>query len=747
MDRDHLFLPKLSKVKWISISLGLICTTLVLLAKGFNIPIASPFLTELDNKIYDQIVTLNWHEHKPIPRVVIIDIDEQSIQKEGRWPWRRDRMAELLNKLKKDGVVTVGMDIVMSEAEINYALGLKQKLQQLTPQSAAKQTPFFDTLDKVAPQVDSDQALAHSLSDHSVVLGFLFQNEVHVKKGVLPPYLTDPKNTPLDARNFPSIEFKGYNGSVDLLMNAATKGGFVTNLPDIDGTVRHALLLANHNGKLYPNLALATAMNYLFIDHMSLVTQNKKLTGIQLDGIFIPTNSRGQILIPFWGGPGTLDYYSATNILQDKVDSKDLQGAIAIIGSSITLLADLHESPVTLMFPGVEMVGNIVQAIVSQQIAVQYNWNTFGGTVFIILYGVFFSILLPLINIYLALLITLVTLFLALSGSVFMFVVHNIYIPNGVLLTLSTLLALVNYSYSFIIEKRQKQKISHLFGQYVPGDYLKELIDSPESFSMEGQTRDMTVQFSDIRNFTSLSENLDASSVKRLLNTFFTPITEIIFKHRGTIDKYVGDMIVAFWGAPIEDEEHAYHAILSSLSVFAHLGDINMSMKQIDLPEVHIGIGLASGLMNVGDMGSEFRRAYTVLGDTVNLASRLQDLTKFYQVDILVNDLTRKGQDKILWRTIDKVAVKGRRTALTIYQPLCLVSEASPELLEEVEEYHLALKDYYAQDWLSAEKRFEELKTRHQDIYIYRLYLDRILSFKQTPPPKDWDGVYIHLHK
>nr|WP_284498330.1 adenylate/guanylate cyclase domain-containing protein [Legionella maioricensis] len=738
---------KLTNTQFIEIFLGLFCTVLLLIVALFNIPFISTFIKQMDGKIYDQFVSLNWHSHQQNPRVVIINIDEYSVQKEGRWPWPRDRMALLVSKLKQAGVVTIGLDIVMSEAEVNYALGLKKKLEQLDPIPSPEQKKLMYTLETIAPKIDNDQIFAQTLLDHNVVLGFLFQHETDVKKGVLPPPLNYQSNIPIKENQPPLSTFEGYNGTLDLFLKASTQAGFVTNFPDTDGIVRHALVLARYNNKIYPSLALKIAINYLLVENTELLIHDQKIYGIQLDGTFIPTNSRGQILIPFFGGPGTLDYYSATDILHDKVDKKELDSSIAIIGSSMTLLADLHDSPVAPLFPGVEMVGNIVQGIVGQQLASEYSWRTPQGIILLIFFGVLFSLIFPFVGILGKLLVTLISIFLIFSATLLLFVFKSFYVSSTLLITLIILQALINYAYSYIIERRQKRQINQLFGQYVPEQYVKELIESPEQYSMEGQTLNMTVQFADIRNFTSISESLDAVGVKHLLNTFFTPITEIIFSYRGTIDKYVGDMIVAFWGAPIADEHHAYNAIMSSLSIFQHLPEINAKMKENNLPQVNIGLGLATGLMNVGDMGSEFRRAYTVLGDTVNLASRLQDLTKFYQVDILANDTARFETDTFLWRAIDKVSVKGRKTALTIYQPLGLLSEASPEILNELEEYNKALIDYYAQNWLAAEIKFTELHSQNPELYLYQLYLERILIFKKTPPPKDWDGVYAHLHK
>lgn len=746
MNRKRGFLPKLKRIKWTEIALGFLCTFFILTAQFFNIPGVTPLIKQLDGQIYDQVIKLNTNNNLQNPHVVIINIDEKSVQREGRWPWPRDKMARLIQQLKQNGVVTIGMDIVMSEAEINYALGLKNKLLQLNNSTSDNQNYLITSLDKIAGQVDNDQAFAQSLLDHNVVLSFLFHNEPEVQKGKLPSPLIITHG--LNAVATKTLyEFQGYNGSLDLFTNTAKQAGFVTNLPDKDGTVRHSFIIAKHNNKLYPSLSLATAINYLLIDNVNLVTRNKHLYGVQIDGIFIPTNSYGQILIPFWGKPGTLDYYSATDILNNKIHAQELEGSIAIIGSTMTLLSDLHQSPVSQLFPGVEMVGNMIQGMISQQLTSEYNWYTTQALICFILFGLILAILYAFFGIFGKMMLTLITLIGISGGVITLFLFRNLYVPSAFLFSLVLLQTLVSYIYSFIIERRQKIKINQLFGQYVPKDYVQELIEYPEHYKMDGQTRNMTVQFADIRNFTTISETLNAVKVKKLLNTFFTPITEIIFNHRGTIDKYVGDMIVAFWGAPLKDKEHAYHAIMSALTVFKQLPEINEKLCEKDLPPVNIGIGLASGLMNVGDMGSEFRRAYTVLGDTVNLASRLQDLTKFYQVNILVNDLTRDGQDAFIWRPVDKVIVKGRKSALTIYQPLGIVTDVSSEQIEELEEYKLALDDYYAQNWTAAEKKFTRLKKLHSETYLYLLYLQRIKSFKTTPPPKHWDGVYMHHYK
>lgn len=740
-------LLKNMKSRWTQVYIGLFSTVFIFIADVFQVPLVSFLINQLDNRIYDQMVQLNLRPHLQNPQVVIIDIDNKSVEKEGRWPWPRNKMAELINKLKQYGVVTIGTDIVMAESEVNYAIGLKTELQPLKTKLTPEQQQLPVLLEEIAPQVDNDQIFAHSLLGHNVVLGYLFHNDQIIQKGVLPPPLTNPEGKTIFRGNLDFYQFSGYNGCLELFLKASTQAGAVTNLPDSDGAVRHGLMIASYDNKLYATLALAIAMNYLMVDHAVLQIYDNQLLGLQIGSVFVPTTPQAQILIPFWGLPGTLNYLSATDVMQGTVDPQLLQGSIAIIGSTMILLADLHQSPIAQSFPGVEMVGNMVQGIVNQQLVTLYNWHTAHGRLYIILIGLYLTFLFSFIGVTGMLLLAIICVLIVLTFSIYLFVYQSLYVPLAFVLVLIILQTLLNYGYLFMIERRQKRKINQLFGQYVPEEYVKELIEFPDQSSMEGLEREMTVLFSDIRDFTTISESLSASDVKRLLNAFFTPVTEIIFSFRGTIDKYVGDMIVAFWGAPISDEDHSYHAIMTSLEMIKRLPDINAKLIEQNLPAVNMGIGLATGLMNVGDMGSEFRRAYTVIGDTVNLASRLQDLTKFYHVNILVSDVTQSEQDQFVWRAVDKITVKGRKKGLIIYQPLGMFNDTSDEVFAELDEYHSALNDYYARKWSSAEKKFAMLGTKSPNVYLYQMYLTRIKEFQQTPPAEDWDGVYIHLHK
>ena len=747
----HQTIYKALKNKAIPIGLGFLCIVLAFFVQNFKIPYLSNPLSDLSGLIYDGLININVQLLPQTVKVVVIDIDDESVLQEGRWPWPRNKMATLIDSLKKAGVLVVALDIVMSQPEINYATGVSQRLPELLGPNAELTQKMVPLLNEVAPQFDNDKLFATALQQNDVVLGYLFQEDPSIKVGMIAPPLKNQESEPIYTSNLMVHEFKGYNGILKEFSNVSPSSGFVSSIPDEDGMLRYGLLVAGFNNQLYASLALTTVMNYLMTDTIELVTYEdmgiKSLKGIQVGGVYIPTNQSGQLLIPFYGPPGSMDYYSASDVMSGHLHENELTGAIAVIGSSMVLLADLHPSPISDSFPGVEINANIISGILSQQIVTYFQWYSWLGILAMVGLGIFLSFAFAFLGPILLVFAFLLFIFLAWLVSWLFFSHYHLYIDITVILFMGTLQAILHFVASFQLERRQKNKIRNLFGQYVAPDHVKQLTEFPDLYTMEGEERNMTVFFSDIRNFTSLSEELSATDVKLFLNTIFTPITEIIFAHHGTVDKYVGDMVVAFWGAPIVDPQHATHAIETALVIQNKLAQINDQLKDKNLPSMKIGMGLSTGLMNVGDMGSAFRRSYTVLGDTVNVGSRLQDLTKFYQVSILVGESTRINQDQFLWQFIDKVSVKGRREALNIYEPLGYYEEASDAIHEELNNYERAITNYFQQDWVQAKSLFEQLVNHYPAKYLYQLYVSRINERMTQPTQLAWDGSYIHTHK
>ena len=319
-------------------------------------------------------------------------------------------------------------------------------------------------------------------------------------------------------------------------------------------------------------------------------------------------------------------------------------------------------------------------------------------------------------------------------------------VPLASLLAYTLLAALLQITYGFFVESRNKRHLSTIFGQYIPPKLVEEIDSSGADVSLDGDTRNMSVLFSDVRGFTTLSEGLDARELTQLMNEFLTPFTRAIQTHRGTIDKYMGDAVMAFWGAPLPDEEHANHALAAAYDMLVAVRALDEPFAARGWPPIQVGIGIATGDMNVGNMGSEFRVAYTVMGDTVNLGSRLEGLTKQYGVDIIVSEGTASQLSGFVLRELDLVRVKGKQEPVAIFEPIGREDSLDSNTLEELATYHNAVATY-------REKRFDESATMFARLSessndrIYRIYAERIAAFRTSPPPTDWDGVFEHLVK
>jgi adenylate cyclase len=361
--------------------------------------------------------------------------------------------------------------------------------------------------------------------------------------------------------------------------------------------------------------------------------------------------------------------------------------------------------------------------------------------------GVALAILLPVLSASLGTLLSACVLLAAVVVNGSMWEYGNIALPMaGGLMMVFALFAL-NMTYGYFTTERTKRKITNLFGQYVPSEVVDEMSKNPEQVSMEGESREMTILFSDVRGFTTISEGLEPKELAQLMNEFLTPLSRVVYSHRGTIDKYMGDCIMAFWGAPLPDTHHAYNAILSGLEMQRTLRELQPHFKQRGWPEIHIGVGINTGRVNVGNMGSEVRVAYTVMGDAVNLASRLEGITKEYGAQVLVGESTKAAVPEFVYREIDLVRVKGKDRPVAIFEPLGLVGEVAQTVLDETELFRQALRLYRKQEWDQAELQLLSLLKLAAGTRLYEVYAERIAYYRNNPPGENWDGVFVFKTK
>lgn len=699
----------------------------------------------LDNLGYDmqlrtRVLTDNI---KPKSPVAIIDIDEKSLKAEGHWPWPRSKLADLVTALQKQGAIVIAFDIVFPEKEGNIAETLMDQLaKQNSLDAATKQT-----LTKNLAEFDYDRVFAQALSESQSVLALAFTPQPQTYNVLPSPLLT---LSPEMEAQLTISRGEGFVGSIPILQNAAKLGGFINIFHDSDGIIRRAPMVMEYKNGVYPALSLQAVLAYLG-ESITLVTpqydQTHVLEGIKLSDRVIPTDARGHALIPFIGRSFTFPYYSATDALHYNLPPNAVLGKILFLGTSALGLGDLQPTSIQSPYPGVEIQATLVNGILENNFSYTPAWTNGAKFVITILLGLISAFLFPYLGPrVLGLIIVLLPISLLLINNWIWKetgLVLSLLIP--VLLTIG--LAFLNIIYGYLFESRRREQLKRMFGQYVPARHIDQMLRSSSDYALRGEDRQMSVLFADIRDFTTISEGLSAAELVQLLNLYLNPMTEVIFKHHGTIDKYVGDMIMAFWGAPLRDKHHERNAIQCALDMQEKLIEVKKLTDQNKWPEIKIGIGVNSGTMSVGDMGSKYRRNYTVLGDAVNLGSRVESLTKYYGAKIIVTESTHQNQTKFVFRKLDLVKVKGKTKGVAIYEVLCTQEKLSPELAAELEKYNHALEFYFNQQWDDALKLMSELQQAYPDKKIYRLYIDRIQEFKTHTPPSGWDGVYVHATK
>jgi adenylate cyclase len=726
---------------------------LTLLIDTFGI-IKYPFLNQLENWTYD--ARLNYKRLNTIDdRIVIVDIDESSLALEGRWPWSRDKLAAIVNNLfEVYQADVVGFDIVFAEKD--ESSGLKEF--EFLASTELKDDPLFHkALDNIRPSLEYDQMFAKALKDRNVVMGYYFKSNVSeneiAQSGLLPPAVTK-LNKQLSAR-LPINKALGYGGNLKILQSSARSGGFFDNpFVDSDGVFRRVPLIQIHQDQVYASLALSTTQAYLKNSDIKLNVVNNgtkndqyfALESVHINEFSIPVDGKGAVYVPFRGLSYSFPYISAHKILNKKIDPDSLKGKIVLVGTTAPGLLDLRSTPVQSVYPGVEIHANIISGILDQRIKHSPAWTIGYEFIILILIAATMAFLLPVSSPLMATVATTIVLILTVSGTLMAWN-SQIILPLASPVLLIVLNYILHMSYGFFIESRGKRQLAHLFGQYIPPEIVDEMSKSPANFSLDGENKVMTVLFSDVRGFTTISEGMDPKQLTQLMNALLTPMTRVIHKHRGTIDKYMGDAIMSFWGAPLEDPDHARHALHAAMEMMVELKIMQKDFESRGWPPINIGIGLNTGNMNVGNMGSEFRMAYTVLGDSVNLGARLEGLTKEYGVNIIVSESTKESIPEFTYRDLDLVRVKGKNEPIAIFEPIGHEDEIDEATTLELARYNQALQSFRAQNWDQAETDFFALSQIHPDRFLYQVYLNRVTHYKGHLPNDDWDGVFTHTSK
>ncbi len=712
-----------------------------------------PMIDKLSAVLYDYRLQLTMPRTLD-DRIVILDIDEKSLKEEGRWPWSRDRLALLMDKLfDKYGIGVVGFDVVFAEKDESSGIRI---LERLGKNQLKGDAGFQSALEQIRPQLEYDKLFAEKIKNRKVVLGYYLTDQKEKNlSGMLPEPIFSKdafKGNPVAFLNF-----NGYGANLPELQMAAASAGHFNPLIDVDGVVRRVPMLAEYDGAYYESLSVAMVRALLGNASMLPGFADGKSDGyaglewLELDSeagaLKIPVDQNVSTFVPFRGKQGSFRYIPVTDVLHDRVDEAALKGKIVLVGTTAPGLLDMRATPVGEVYPGVEVHANMIAGILDQNLKQRPAYMLGAEVLWLLLIGVSLSFLMPHLTPAKAMLVSAFLFVTSIGLSLALWVYGNLMMPVANSLIMIALLFALDMSYGYFVESRTKRQITSLFGQYVPGELVEEMSLHPESVSMEGESREMTILFSDVRGFTSISEGLDPKELTLLMNEFLTPLSRVIYKHRGTIDKYMGDCIMAFWGAPLPDPNHVQNAILAGIEMQATLAALQPHFKERGWPEIHVGVGINTGRVSVGNMGSEVRVAYTVMGDEVNLASRLEGITKQYGVGIIVGENARKIAKDFTYRELDHVRVKGKDKPVAIYEPIGLTSEVSKAINDEIRLFHEVLRMYRKQDWDQAELQLMNLQRISPATRLYEIYIERVEYFRKNPPGPDWDGVFVFKTK
>jgi adenylate cyclase len=701
------------------------------------------------------------------PRIVVVDVDEKSLAEIGRWPWGRDRMAAFTDELfANQHAAVVGFDAIFAEPDASSGLPALERLALTSKAVSEAIAPLRTTL-------DFDQRFARALQGRNVVLGYYLGSARDGRRtGLLPKPVFDA--SALQGRSIAFTHWDGYAANLPLFAQAAPHAGYFNNVQDPDGLVRAVPLIAEVIGQHHEALSLAMYRAYtgmptvqpgfaterwLTKDYSALrsvlLTQGKTVEAIPVDAhVRVPVPFRGP------GGPrgGSFEYISASDLLNHRIAADHLKGRLVLVGSTAPGSYDQRATPVAEVYPGVEVHANLLSGLLDARLPVEPDWASSFEVLQLLVIANALAWLLPRQRAVRGAQLAVAIGALLITVNLWAYRTHELMLPLASALLLAAVLFFGITFWSYVVEGRSRRSLAKLFGTYVPPELVEEMARDPARYDMRAENRELTVMFCDMRNFTRVAELLQPEDVRALVNSFFSSMTSAIREHRGTLDKYIGDAIMAFWGAPIADASHAANATRAALAMTARLDALNADLRARGLPEIGLGIGLNTGTVCVGDMGSDMRRSYTVMGDAVNLASRIEGLTRHYGVDVLVGATTRRAAaqtaaepaalasgDRWRWVEVDRVRVKGKREPVTLFTPVAIPAENVLRFDDEMRLWRLALASHRLHHWDETQAHLQELLTAFAAsprIGLYRQLGERTRQYRAAPPPADRDGAH-----
>ena len=710
----------------------------------------------LEYKSYD--LKVRSRGVRPISdQVAIVAVDEKSLRSEGRWPWPRTLMAQLVDRISQSGAAAIGFDIFFSEKDVYVPFTEVDKAIQGIDLQGYSQASFMAWLKDVG---DSDGKFAKAIeSSNRTVLGFFVYasqdlagdssvklNESHLElldfSQISIVQRFDDPNNPVEFRSIYSVGM-----SLPELMNAANSAGFVSFVPEMDGVIRWVPMVMNYKDYFFPPLSLQLLHEATHLP-LGVTVAPYGVDVLRLGDSHIPTAENGDFLINYFGPAYTFTYYSAADVLSGKIGPNELKEKIVLVGGTASGTYDIHTSPFGPLYPGVEVHANIIESILQGEFLIRPEWLRVLDMAIILVSGLLLGLVGKHFKAYAmaSLLVGGIIGYLLLDH--YLFTVKGLWIHT----VFPVATQLFVYSgvtlYQFAFEQREKRFIKGAFSQYLAPAVVNRLVENPSLLKLGGVKEELTAFFSDVAGFSTISENLNPEELVDLLNKYLTEMTDIIMKYEGTVDKFEGDAIIAFFGAPIPHDDHARRTCFAALEMQKRLEELRIQWKKEGKHELFVRIGINTGPMVVGNMGSRTRMDYTIMGDSVNLAARLEGVNKVYKTYLMISEFTLEhAKEDVEVRELDIIRVVGKSEPVRIYELLSKKGELGENEQEAMDLYNQGLAHYKNRQWKESLDYFEKVLSIHEHDGPSLTYIERCAEFLLNPPSENWDGIFSMTSK
>ena len=711
---------------------------------------------------------------KPGPEVVLAVVDEKALDEVGRWPWPRAKIADVIRILDEDGAKVLGFDIGFLEPDENTNLKLIKRLEEKMHQSGAVNPAIKSLLEKEYSEADNDQILADTIKKARmpVVLGYFLriqrdqttayvteedvQNNIDRLRNANYSFVRPPdqdQSIDLKKAGFPKAFMPVAN--IKLLEDAASASGYFNMFPDIDGVVRWIPMVITIKDNQYLPLSLQTLRFALGREEnvslcvSQVATDRVGAERIDLGPYHLPTDEMGRFLVNYRGPAHTFLHVSMADILARRFKPGTFKDKIVLAGATAVGIYDLRTTPFATDYPGLEVHATVIDNILHQDFLSRPNWANLFDLGAMLLVAILLGLVLPRLSAVLGLAFGVLVLS-AEVGFNYVFFLKGVWL-NIVFPTLTVGFVYTGITvFRYVTEEREKRKIKGAFQTYVHPSVVNEMLKDPSRLKLGGEKKMLTVLFSDIKGFTSISEKMDPEELVNFLNEYLTAMTNLVFKYDGLLDKYIGDAVMAVYGTPLELPNHPLLACRTGLDMQAKLHELREVWAQRDasLPKMEVRVGINTGIMVAGNIGSETRFDYTVIGDNVNLGSRLEGINKEYGTNIVISETTyEQVKEEMICRELDLVAVKGKVQPVRIYELVGRVTEVPQERHQLIQAFSQGLRAYQVQDWERARKAFAQVDAHFPEDGPTQIFMERIDELRKNPPPKDWNGVYVMTTK